>query len=129
MALERPGTVKCVSVPDELTMQVAGLFAGTSLSNASRRYSHLAFHIDDHKMLVELACAATLCPAYKPTLFDHLVPPITNDDRVVVFIVCGGFRISLNDLVEYESIVKKELSSGSDGWDVVCNGEKVQVPK
>lgn len=90
--------------------------------------SHPAFHIDDHKMLVELACAATLCPAYKPTLFEHLVPP-TDDDRVVVFIVCGGFKISLNDLVEYENIVEKELSSGSDRWDVVCNGDKVQVPK
>ncbi|KAJ7905260.1 tryptophan synthase beta subunit-like PLP-dependent enzyme [Mycena olivaceomarginata] len=78
-ALERAGRVICVSVPDELSMQAASLFA------------------DDHKMLVELACSTTLVAAYKEELFDHIIPP-TGTKRLGLFIVCGGFKVSLDDI-------------------------------
>ena len=48
-------------------------------------------------MLVELACAAALSPAYNPALFRKLIPP--SGKRVtVVFIICGGFKVSLEEM-------------------------------
>ncbi|KAF8892649.1 tryptophan synthase beta subunit-like PLP-dependent enzyme [Infundibulicybe gibba] len=103
MALERKGGVKCVSVPDELSMQVLDLFA------------------EDHKLLVELACSTTLVPAYKPSLFDHLVPATSSKPRTVVFIICGGFKITLADVVEYKQIVEFDIKTGEIEWDVMCD--------
>ncbi|KAJ7109150.1 tryptophan synthase beta subunit-like PLP-dependent enzyme [Mycena epipterygia] len=104
MALERAGGVLCVSVPDELSMQAAYSFA------------------DDHKILVELACSTTLVPAYKRELFDRLVPP-TGADRPSLFIVCGGFKVSLDDMVEYRA----QVGACSDSVDVYCDGEVAQI--
>ena len=81
---------------------------------------------EDHKILVELACAATLSPAYNPTLFRKLVPQ-TEKRTMVVFIVCGGFKISLADLEEYKGIVASEAAAGK-GWDIAYNGERFTVP-
>lgn len=56
-------------------------------------------------MLVELACSTTLIPGYHKELFDELVPPKVDGDagrRVVVFVVCGGFKIDLKTAAEYE---------------------------
>ncbi|KAI0720836.1 tryptophan synthase beta subunit-like PLP-dependent enzyme [Cerioporus squamosus] len=109
MALQRPGSIKSVCVSDEMTMQACLSFA------------------EDHKTLVELACAVTLTPAYNPTLFRALVPP-SDKPATVVFVLCGGFKISLQDLKEYESIVETELAAGGE-WDVALNGQKLAVPK
>ncbi|KAK7041412.1 catabolic L-serine/threonine dehydratase [Paramarasmius palmivorus] len=105
MGLERKGGIKCVSVQDELSMQAGYLFA------------------EDHKILVELACSTTLVPAYKPELLNKLVPP--KPDRTVVFIVCGGFKISVTELQEYKSILDKDITNNSEGsWKaVVEDGE------
>ncbi|KAI0933894.1 hypothetical protein AcV5_005913 [Taiwanofungus camphoratus] len=111
MALERKGGVKSVCVPDELAMQTTLDFA------------------EDHKMLVELACSATLTPAYKPALFDKLVPPSSSGTlRTVVFIVCGGFKVSLEEMVEYRDIVDADVRSGGH-WEVLCNGERWVIDK
>jgi L-serine/L-threonine ammonia-lyase len=78
-------------------------------------------------MLIELACSVTLAPAYKPGLFRHLVPPSsTAKEEMVVFIVCGGFKIFLD---EYREIVRADLKRGEDSWEVVCDGEKLWVAK
>lgn len=79
-------------------------------------------------MLVELACSVTLVPAYKPSLFAHLVPA-TSKEKTVVFIVCGGCKISLDDVEEYREIVRAELKNGEDSWEVVCNGKNLFVAK
>ncbi|KAJ7134980.1 tryptophan synthase beta subunit-like PLP-dependent enzyme [Mycena crocata] len=105
-ALQRAGAVMCVSVPDELSMQAACSFA------------------DDHKTLVELACSTTLVAAYKKELFNLLVPP-TGEDRPSLFIVCGGFKVSLNDMVEYRALV----DASADSLEVYCDGKVVQVKK
>ncbi|KAF8270353.1 tryptophan synthase beta subunit-like PLP-dependent enzyme [Lactarius quietus] len=97
-ALDRAGGVKCVTVSDEVTMQLAGAFA------------------DDHKFLVELACSATLVSAYKPELMARLVPPAAAEKKTLVFIVCGGFKISQQDLVE-----------AGGKWDAMIDGEKLQL--
>lgn len=82
---------------------------------------------DDHKFLVELACSATLVPAYKPELMARLVlPPTGGEKKTLVFIVCGGFKISQQDLVEYSEIVRKDLGAGGK-WDAMVDGEKLQL--
>ncbi|KAF8655861.1 hypothetical protein AX16_002944 [Volvariella volvacea WC 439] len=103
MAIERVGDVRCVSVPDELSMQAAVQFA------------------DDHKLLVELACSTTLVPAYKSALFNYLVPPKEGKERVVVFIVCGGFKISVSDIEEYRKLVERNIQEGGTTWGVLCD--------
>ncbi|KAI0253969.1 tryptophan synthase beta subunit-like PLP-dependent enzyme [Lactifluus subvellereus] len=102
-ALNRSGGVKCVTVPDEMTMQLAGAFA------------------DDHKFLVELACSATLVPAYKRELLARLVPPSVGERKTLVFVVCGGFKISQQDLVEYSQIVREDQKRGKWGLSSMGN--------
>ncbi|KAI0747897.1 tryptophan synthase beta subunit-like PLP-dependent enzyme [Daedaleopsis nitida] len=109
MALKRSGGVRSVCIPDEMAMQSALRFA------------------EDHKTLVELACSATLAPAYKPTLFRKVVPH-KDDAPTVVFIVCGGFKITLEDMDAYKQTVAGELAGGAD-WDVTCNGEHLAVSR
>ena len=81
---------------------------------------------EDHKILVELACSATLSAAYSPELFRKIVPQ-ADKRTTIVFIVCGGFKISLADLEEYKGIVASEVAAGK-GWNVACNGESFTVP-
>ena len=79
-------------------------------------------------MLAELACAATLTAAYEPGLMERLLE--ANDGpKTVVFIVCGGFKISLKEVEEYRAIVQRELESGKSDWECACNGERWDVPK
>ncbi|GAW07424.1 l-serine dehydratase l-threonine deaminase [Lentinula edodes] len=112
MALEREGGIRCVTIPDELSMQSAVAFA------------------DDHKALVELACSTTLAAAYKPQLLDAVVPPRSDGrKRNIVFIVCGGFKVSLRELAEYEEVLRAEIERNVNGyWEVVLNdGQIVDV--
>lgn len=79
-------------------------------------------------MLVELACSTTLTAAYAPALFSRLVPGAP--EKTVVFVVCGGFKVSLDDMVEYRQLVEADLESGGvDYWEVLCDGERWRVDK
>ncbi|KAI0831064.1 tryptophan synthase beta subunit-like PLP-dependent enzyme [Trametes gibbosa] len=110
-ALERKGGVKSICIPDEMAMQAALNFA------------------DDHKTMVELACSATIAPAYKPSLFNRLVPGSTPSNPAnVILVVCGGFKVSLEDLEEYRRIVLEDIVAGGE-WAVACNGETFGVSK
>ncbi|KAI0693711.1 tryptophan synthase beta subunit-like PLP-dependent enzyme [Cytidiella melzeri] len=109
-ALKRKGGIECVCVSDEMAMQTALRFA------------------DDHKILVELACATTLTSAYSPGLFDRLVPSQPAMKRTVVFIVCGGFKVSLRELGGYRTILEGEVKANPE-WQVSCNGQKWSFPK
>ncbi|KAI0646838.1 tryptophan synthase beta subunit-like PLP-dependent enzyme [Trametes meyenii] len=110
-ALDRKGGVRSVCIPDEMAMQAALRFA------------------EDHKTLVELACSATLAPAYKPSVFRKLVPaPGVNRPATVILIVCGGFKISLEDIEYYRKIVEADVATGGD-WDVAYNGEAFTTSK
>ena len=80
--------------------------------------------IEDHKILAELACAATLAPAYKPDLFRKLVPQL---DGPVVFIVCG-VKTSLREFAEFSEVVNKEVVAGGE-WEILINGEREVVKK
>ncbi|KAH9946307.1 tryptophan synthase beta subunit-like PLP-dependent enzyme [Epithele typhae] len=109
MALQRSGEVKSICIPDEMAMQATSLFAA------------------DHKILVELACSATLAPAYKPELFRKLVPQ-SEAPPTVVLIVCGGFNVTLADLEDYKNVVGADIAAGGV-WEVAYNGAKLTVPK
>jgi L-serine/L-threonine ammonia-lyase len=79
-------------------------------------------------MLIELACAATLTPAYEPGFIARLLEA-NGGPRTVVFIVCGGFKISLKEMEEYRTIVQQELEAGQVDWGCACNGEKWNIRK
>ncbi|EJU00257.1 tryptophan synthase beta subunit-like PLP-dependent enzyme [Dacryopinax primogenitus] len=93
------GRVCCMSVPDPLSMEACALFA------------------EEHKMLVELACGTVLVPAYNPALYHTILayhPTLENDPetrRPLVFIVCGGAKISVKEIEEYDTIAEKEARS------------------
>lgn len=80
-------------------------------------------------MIVELACSATLIPAYYPELFNRLIPSRADDQpRNVIFIVCGGFVVSLRSMLRYQQAVDAQLQSSAI-WDVWCNGELWNIPE
>ena len=76
--------------------------------------------------MVELACPATLVPAYKPELVTRLVPPTGAEKKTLVFIVRGGIKISQQDILEYSEIVRKDLGAGGK-WDAMVDGEKLEL--
>lgn len=79
-------------------------------------------------MLVELACSATLAAAYKPELASHLFPATSSDDgkeRVLVFIICGGFKISVEELAEYGSVIDS-IPKGTQ-WELKVDDDVVKV--
>jgi len=74
--------------------------------------------IDDQKMLVELSCSTALVPAYHPALFDKLVPASPGEERLVVFIVCGGFKVSVEEVAGYKEELEREPKASDDVWEV-----------
>lgn len=81
-------------------------------------------------MLVEMACSATLAPAYKPELAKHLfATPVSGSEReqVLVFIICGGFKITVEELADYGTTIAN--ISKNTQWElrVDCNVVKVDV--
>jgi L-serine/L-threonine ammonia-lyase len=85
-------------------------------------------------MLVELACSTTLAPAYKPALFNKLVPikqaSAAGGKKTVVFIVCGGFKVSLDDAADYRRVVDQDIEGNGGVWRVFCDdGKPFQVEK
>ena len=81
-------------------------------------------HLDEHKMLVELACSATLAMG-KPDLFSQLVP---KQPKTVVFIVCGGFKISPEEMRAYAELLKAD-SKVATSWKVLCDGTVLSIHK
>ncbi|KAH7101635.1 tryptophan synthase beta subunit-like PLP-dependent enzyme [Auriculariales sp. MPI-PUGE-AT-0066] len=103
MALAHPGGVTPVSVRDEDAMLAALEFA------------------DQQKILVELACATAMTPAYNLLLAQRLFGNGSQDSKrkTVVFILCGGFKIITDDLISY----REHLQSGNqDQSPILVNG-------
>jgi len=54
--------------------------------------------------MVELAAGATLSVAYSVDLFSKIFTNIPSEKRrTIVFVVCGGFKITLADLNSYQA--------------------------
>ena len=87
--------------------------------------------LEDHKVLVELACSATLAPAYAPEFFSKLLESRKEADKpkpeAVVFIVCGGVKISLDEVYEYQHVAES-FKKENAGWTVTVDGGQVDVP-
>jgi L-serine/L-threonine ammonia-lyase len=80
-------------------------------------------------MLVELACSTALIPAYHPTLLNKMVPQ-KSEPRCLVFIVCGGFKVSINDATEFQTLLDEDPKTPGLFWQVCCpDGELFEVPK
>ncbi|KJA27370.1 hypothetical protein HYPSUDRAFT_131092 [Hypholoma sublateritium FD-334 SS-4] len=111
MALQREGGVKTASVPDELSMETLLTFA------------------NDHKFLVELACSTTLVPAYHSDLLNKLVDISPKNDRraTLVFVVCGGFKIDMQTVAEYQKLLEQD--PGETRIVRVDDGELFKVRK
>ncbi|KAH7930875.1 tryptophan synthase beta subunit-like PLP-dependent enzyme [Leucogyrophana mollusca] len=122
-ALDRSGGIRCVCISDEMAMWTAKAFG------------------EDHKFLIELACAATLAAGYNRELFSHILaagkPWETSPTasavqqekpKTVVFIVCGGIKVSFDDLGEHQELVQASAQL-EDGWPITCNGVTFSVPK
>jgi len=41
----------------------------------------------------------------------------------------GGFKVSLKEIEEYRTIVRRELEAGKYDWECACNGERWNIPK
>lgn len=80
-------------------------------------------------MLVELACSTTLAPLYSPTLASHLFPSSSSmEPGALVFIVCGGFKVSNDEMAEYGRIVTEDVAKGGS-WEVRIDQQTLGVPK
>jgi L-serine/L-threonine ammonia-lyase len=126
LALDRSTPVVCVSVPDELSMQAALGFAGeSSLKTFITMVTIELLPLDDHQMLAELACATTLVPAYFPGLFNQIFPPrnSSSPERTAVFIVCGGVKTSVEEVMGY----KQHLASSPTSYSVWVDGDSHDV--
>ena len=79
-------------------------------------------------MLVELACATALAPGYIEQFFSNLSEFSALKKRSIVFIVDGGFKVSLKELQDYQLESEKAMKNGAP-WDIFCNGEHWRIPQ
>jgi L-serine/L-threonine ammonia-lyase len=115
------GGLTCVTVPDELSMQAALEFAGKHAPLSSSCFLIESDNFsDEHKLLVELAASTTLTPIYSPVLFDAIfgdtLQPVSGQRRTLVFIVCGGSKVSLADMVSYRAHLEQMNGAMGQAW-------------
>ena len=83
---------------------------------------------------MELACSTTLVPSYYRPLFNKLVVRKTHQESeerpVVVFIVCGGFKVDLVLVAEYQRLAAEDRRSVGESWSVKDDsGQKFSFEK
>lgn len=64
--------------------------------------------------MVELACAASLTPAYFPNLLPHLLSDWSPDSNIVL-VVCGGSKVNARSLVMWQEEEEKGQGQGQGG--------------
>jgi L-serine/L-threonine ammonia-lyase len=69
-------------------------------------------------MNVELACGAALSVAYTPGLLEKIIPRA----KTVVFIVCGGAKVSIEEISQYQAVFSRSVSTGKQ-FGVLYEGE------
>lgn len=81
--------------------------------------------------MVELACSTTLAPAYTPEFFSRLLEhrkgALVDKPKTIVFIICGGTKISLDEMGEYQATANS-YKMGTSAWTVSTNGKELGVP-
>lgn len=90
--------------------------------------------VDEHKFLLELACSTTMAPAYSRELFWRILDPTSElsaeekQRKTVIFVVCGGVKVTFDELSEYAQILDRAAEVERE-WKVVCNGTEICVRK
>lgn len=90
--------------------------------------------VDEHKFLLELACSTTMSPAYSHELFWRILDPMSElsaeakQSKNVIFVVCGGVKVTSNELSEYAQILDRAAEVESE-WKVVCNEKEIRIQK
>ncbi|KAF9989604.1 hypothetical protein BGZ75_005744 [Mortierella antarctica] len=79
--------------------------------------------LDDHRLLVEPACGASLSIAYTPALLNNIFTSLGEDSNVV-FIVCGGSNISFEQLTKYKEMFGAE---GQQATIAVRSGDQISL--
>jgi len=57
------------------------------------------------------------------------VIPAENGLRNAVFILSGGFKVSLAEMDEFKKILLRDLEAEKTSWECFCNGGRVTVEK
>ena len=72
--------------------------------------------------MVELAAGATLSVAYSSGLFRKIFPRTLFEKRnTIIFVVCGGFKITLADLNSYQTVIEARRLDEFQLWiDEFC---------
>ena len=84
--------------------------------------------------MVELACSTTLAPAYSPETFTRVMNEVCTSsfspsvEKTVIFVVCGGVKVSLADMAEYRTMVGDVLKAPNYEWDVRFDGQHWKIP-
>ncbi|KAG9318393.1 tryptophan synthase beta subunit-like PLP-dependent enzyme [Chiua virens] len=134
MALDHAGEVKCVCISDEFAMSTARAFAGEQSVRHIVSSLRSPTDVDEHKFLLELACATTMSPAYSYDLFWRILDSTSKlsaeekRKKNVIFIVCGGVKVTFDELSEYDPILDRAAEAERE-WKVICNGTEICVPK
>ncbi|CAO3572157.1 unnamed protein product [Mortierella alpina] len=79
--------------------------------------------LDDHRLLVEPACGASLSIAYTPALLSNIFTNLDQDSNVV-FIVCGGSNIGFEQLTKYKEMFGAE---GQQATIAVRSGDQITL--
>lgn len=69
---------------------------------------------DDHRILVEPSCGATLAAAYTHAPFFDTLPPA----KPVIIIVCGGIGVSRAKLMEWQKWLNSQTNNFTQEFDV-----------
>ena len=115
----------CVQIPDELAMLACLNFAGVLKRNPHQLLEPASLTrraLDEHKTMVELAAGATLSVAYSVDLFSKIFTDIPSEKRrTIVFVVCGGFKITLADLNSYRTHLEAHQAEEFLMWIDECH--------
>ncbi|KAG0051624.1 hypothetical protein BGZ83_003501 [Gryganskiella cystojenkinii] len=77
--------------------------------------------LDDHRILVEPSCGASLSVAYTPSLLSNVLPNLDHESNVVM-IVCGGSNINFEQLTNFKTMFS---SQGQQPAIAVRNGDQI----
>ena len=75
-----------------------------------------------------------MSPAYSHELFWRILDPLSelsSEERRrknVVFVVCGGVKVTSDELSEYAQILDRAARVERE-WKVVCNGTEICIQK
>lgn len=71
-------------------------------------------------MIVDLACGAALGPLYDSTIFANIFQqtnaPQESRPHTIVFIICGGPKVNLADMLGYQAHLEKQVSRSLRVW-------------